>query len=116
MSGGTRKEEIERFSKASKDTDFAKMLKARMLSPDHLETQSQLRREIRVGTFVMYSGDAVLTSARTQTIRNRLQQLEDYIQASKKKLNSVKKGKPSIKYASLLYLLPVRSLTSALHY
>ncbi len=46
--GTTRKEEIERFSKASKDTDFARMLKARILNPDHLETQSQLRREIRV--------------------------------------------------------------------
>ncbi|TFK82700.1 hypothetical protein K466DRAFT_666322 [Polyporus arcularius HHB13444] len=82
LKGSTRKEEIERFSKASKDTDFARMLKARMLNPDHLETQSQLRREIR-------------------TIRGRLQQLEDYIQSSKKKLNSVKSGKPTLKPPSL---------------
>ncbi|RPD60964.1 hypothetical protein L226DRAFT_612704 [Lentinus tigrinus ALCF2SS1-7] len=82
LKGSTRKEEIERFSKASKDTDFARMLKARMLSPDHLETQSQLRREVR-------------------TIRGRLQQLEDYIQSSKKKLNSVKSGKPTLKPPSL---------------
>ena len=46
--GSTRQEEIERFSKASKDTEFARMLKQRMLSPDHLETQAQLRRDVRV--------------------------------------------------------------------
>ncbi|KAI0636172.1 hypothetical protein C8Q77DRAFT_1101977 [Trametes polyzona] len=78
----TRKEEIARFYKASQDTEFARMLKARTLSPEHLETQAQLRREIR-------------------TLRGRLQQLEDHIQASKKKLNSVKNGKPSLKPPSL---------------
>ncbi len=46
----TRKEEIARFHKASQDTEFARMLKARTLSPEHLETQAQLRREIRVST------------------------------------------------------------------
>lgn len=45
-----RKEEIVRFSKASTDAEFSKMLKARTLSPDHLETQLQLRRSIRVRT------------------------------------------------------------------
>ncbi|KAI0366339.1 hypothetical protein BV20DRAFT_972063 [Pilatotrama ljubarskyi] len=78
----TRKEEIARFSKASQDAEFARMLKARTLSPEHLETQAQLRREIR-------------------TIRGRIQQLEDHIQASKKKLNSMKNGKPSLKPPSL---------------
>ncbi|KAH9848407.1 hypothetical protein C2E23DRAFT_889067 [Lenzites betulinus] len=78
----TRKEEIARFHRASQDTEFARMLKARTLSPDHLETQAQLRREIR-------------------TMRGRIQQLEDHIQASKKKLNSLKDGKPSIKPPSL---------------
>ncbi|KAH9902536.1 hypothetical protein C8Q73DRAFT_634146 [Cubamyces lactineus] len=78
----TRKEEIERFSRASRDTEFARMLKARTLNPEHLETQAQLRREIR-------------------TIRGRIQQLEDHIQASKKKLNSLKNGKPTLKPPSL---------------
>lgn len=32
-----------------------------------------------------------------QTMRGRIQQLEDHIQASKKKLNSVKNGKPTLK-------------------
>ncbi|KAL1949793.1 hypothetical protein VTO73DRAFT_8674 [Trametes versicolor] len=78
----TRKEEIARFHRASQDTEFARMLKARTLSPEHLETQAQLRREIR-------------------TMRGRIQQLEDHIQASKKKLNSVKNGKPTLKPPSL---------------
>ena len=59
----TRKEEIERFSKASKDTDFAKMLKARILSPDHIETQSQLRREIRVSEMPVVGLNAALMTA-----------------------------------------------------
>ncbi|KAM5544595.1 hypothetical protein V8D89_001493 [Ganoderma adspersum] len=82
LKGSTREEEVERFSKASKDAEFARMLKQRTLSPDHLETQAQLRRDIRA-------------------IRGRIQQLEEYIQASKKKLNSVKNGKPSFKPPSL---------------
>ncbi|OSC99961.1 hypothetical protein PYCCODRAFT_746796 [Trametes coccinea BRFM310] len=78
----TRKEEIARFSRASQDAEFARMLKARTLSPEYLEMQAQLRREIR-------------------TIRGRVQQLEDHIQASKKKLNSLKNGKPTLKPPSL---------------
>ncbi|KAI0774968.1 hypothetical protein BD413DRAFT_290325 [Trametes elegans] len=78
----TRKEEIARFSRASQDVEFARMLKARALNPEHLETQAQLRREIRA-------------------IRGRIQQLEDHIQASKKKLNSVKNAKPTLKPPSL---------------
>jgi hypothetical protein len=44
----TRKEEILRFNRAQTDTEFAKMLKSRTLGPEHLETQSQLRRDIKV--------------------------------------------------------------------
>lgn len=50
--GSTREEEVERFSKASKDAEFARMLKQRNLSPDHLETQAQLRRDIRVSVLI----------------------------------------------------------------
>ena len=51
-----RKEEIVRFSKASTDNEFARMLKARSLGPDHVETQSQLRRSIRVRIRVLTYG------------------------------------------------------------
>lgn len=43
-----RKEEISRFNRAKSDAEFAKMLKIRTLGPEHLETQNQLRRDIRV--------------------------------------------------------------------
>jgi hypothetical protein len=48
LTAETKKEEIARFNKAKTDPEFAKMLKARTLGPEHLETQSQLRRDIRV--------------------------------------------------------------------
>jgi nucleoporin NUP159 len=47
---GTRREEIARFNKAKDDKEFAKMLKARTLGPEHSETQTQLRKSIRVST------------------------------------------------------------------
>ncbi|KZT70881.1 hypothetical protein DAEQUDRAFT_171504 [Daedalea quercina L-15889] len=82
LKASTRKEEIIRFSKASKDPDFARMLKARTLGPEHLEAQSQLRREIRA-------------------VRERLQQLEDHMQEAKKKLAHMKSGKAAIRPPSL---------------
>lgn len=48
LSAKTRKEEIGRFNRAKDDKEFAKMLKARSLGPEHLEAQAQLRRAIRV--------------------------------------------------------------------
>jgi nucleoporin NUP159 len=43
-----RKEEVIRFSKAKDDAEYAKILKTRSLGPEHLETQIQLRRGVRV--------------------------------------------------------------------
>ena len=37
-----------RFSKAKADPEFARILRARTLGPDAAETQSQLRKQIRV--------------------------------------------------------------------
>ncbi|EGN99042.1 hypothetical protein SERLA73DRAFT_54886, partial [Serpula lacrymans var. lacrymans S7.3] len=48
LKAGTRKEEIVRFNRAKTDEEFAKMLKVRTLGPEHLEAQSQLRRDIQV--------------------------------------------------------------------
>jgi nucleoporin NUP159 len=46
-----------RFNKAKTDQGFARMLKSRTLGPDHVEMQTQLRRDIRVGEslFVMHT-------------------------------------------------------------
>ncbi|EIN05033.1 hypothetical protein PUNSTDRAFT_138214 [Punctularia strigosozonata HHB-11173 SS5] len=78
----TKKEEIARFSRASTDAEFARMLKIRTLGPEHLETQSRLRRDIR-------------------TMRDRLQKLEDHLLECKKKLNEMKTGKPHFRPPSL---------------
>jgi len=55
LTAGTKKEEIARFNKAKTDPEFAKMLKVRTLGPEHLETQSQLRRDIRVRHYFLSS-------------------------------------------------------------
>ncbi|KAJ7583608.1 hypothetical protein C8J56DRAFT_724003, partial [Mycena floridula] len=78
----TRKEEIARFHKAKRDNDFARLLKTRTLGPEHLETQMQLRRNVRA-------------------IHTRIQQLEDHIRASKKKISEFKTGKPGFHAPSL---------------
>lgn len=51
----TRREEITRFSRAKADPDFAKMLKVRTLGPEHAETQSQLRKQVRVRAMISIS-------------------------------------------------------------
>ncbi|KAH9481729.1 hypothetical protein JR316_0006256 [Psilocybe cubensis] len=79
---GTRKEEIARFHKAKDDKDFAKMLKSRTLGPEHIETQTHLRKNIRA-------------------IRDRVQKLESHLQESKKKLSQAATCRPSVKAPSL---------------
>jgi len=78
----TRKEEIVRFNKAKTDAEYAKMLKIRTLAPEYSETQSQLRKNIRA-------------------IRDRVQKLEDHLQSSKKRINELRTGRPSIRPPSL---------------
>ncbi|KAI1797485.1 hypothetical protein LXA43DRAFT_417538 [Ganoderma leucocontextum] len=76
LKGSTREEEVERFSKASKDTEFARMLKQRTLSPDHLETQAQLRRDIRVSVpmtvMTTIALSVILGHSRTDTAARRV--------------------------------------------
>jgi nucleoporin NUP159 len=76
------------------------MLKARMLSPEQTELQTQLRREIRVSRKLKrIRGSAVLTSITQppQVVQDRVTKMEDHLQASKKKLNEFRTGKPSVK-------------------
>ncbi|TDL16488.1 hypothetical protein BD410DRAFT_902018 [Rickenella mellea] len=78
----TRKEEIVRFSRAKADPEFAKMLKVRTLGPEHAETQTLLRKQIR-------------------SINDRVEQLEDHLQSCMKKLSEYRTGKPSFRPPSL---------------
>ncbi|KAJ7056555.1 hypothetical protein C8F01DRAFT_1257223 [Mycena amicta] len=75
-------EEIGRFLKAQHDKDFAKMLKARTLGPEHLETQSHLRRSVR-------------------TIQDRIQKLESHLQESKKRLSRANGGNAGLRAPTL---------------
>ncbi|KAJ6577346.1 hypothetical protein B0H19DRAFT_1019727 [Mycena capillaripes] len=82
LKAGTRREEIGRFLKAQHDNDFAKMLKARTLGPEHLETQTHLRRSIRA-------------------IQDRIQKLESHLQDSKKRLSRATSGNPGLRAPTL---------------
>ena len=64
----TRKEEIERFSKAKNDADFEKMMKSRTLRPEQTEKQTKLRRDIRA-------------------LSSRVSELEGQLKSSKKLVN-----------------------------
>ncbi|GAW05800.1 hypothetical protein LENED_007680 [Lentinula edodes] len=82
IKAGTRREEIARFNKAKSDNEFSKMLKSRTLGPEHLENQTQLRRNIRA-------------------MRTKVDQLEDQLRAHKKRLSEVNTGRPTLKPPSL---------------
>ncbi|KAF7317019.1 hypothetical protein HMN09_00436300 [Mycena chlorophos] len=82
LKAGTRREEVGRFLKAQNDKEFAKMLKARTLGPEHLETQTQLRRGVR-------------------TIQDRIQKLESNLQESKKRLSRANSGNPGLRAPTL---------------
>ncbi|KAF8207210.1 hypothetical protein K438DRAFT_1931247 [Mycena galopus ATCC 62051] len=82
LKAGTRREEIGRFLKAQHDNDFAKMLKARTLGPEHLETQTHLRRSIRA-------------------MQDRIQKLESHLQESKKRLSRANSGNPGLRAPTL---------------
>ncbi|KAJ6468466.1 hypothetical protein C8R45DRAFT_909556 [Mycena sanguinolenta] len=82
LKAGTRREEIGRFLKAQHDNDFAKMLKSRTLGPEHLETQTHLRRSIRA-------------------MQDRIQKLESHLQESKKRLSRANSGNPGLRAPTL---------------
>ncbi|KAF8969236.1 hypothetical protein BDZ97DRAFT_1796720 [Flammula alnicola] len=82
LKAGTRREEIARFNKAKSDKEFAKILRSRTLGPEHSETQTHLRKNIRA-------------------IRDRIQKLETHLQEDKKKLAQSTSCKPSFRAPSL---------------
>lgn len=75
------------------------MMKARILSPEQTELQTQLRRDMRVSLkdTGMYVAFMHKLTRILQSIQDRVTKMEDHLQGSKKKLNEFKTGKPSIK-------------------
>ncbi|CAK5268804.1 unnamed protein product [Mycena citricolor] len=82
LKAGTKREEIGRFIKAQHDPEFAKMLKSRSLGPEHLETQSVLRRGIR-------------------QLQDRVQKLEGHLEESKKRLSRANSGTAGLRAPTL---------------
>ena len=70
------------------------MLKTRTLGPEHLETQTNLRRNLRVCIGRINSYIVLML---WQIVRDRVQALEDNLNALKKKLSQQKSGKVSIR-------------------
>lgn len=94
----TRKEEILRFSKATSTAEFTKMMKLRTLGPEHLETQTKLRKQMRVGHFTCFLSHSAQLAH--QNIRDRVEKLEAHLQSSKKTLSRQKSGKVAFKYVA----------------
>ena len=72
------------------------MLKTRTLGPEHIETQTNLRRNLRVCIGRINSYIVLML---WQIVRDRVQALEDNLNALKKKLSQHKSGKVSIRWA-----------------
>jgi nucleoporin NUP159 len=70
------------------------MLRTRNLGPEHLEKQTRLRKQVRVGVCV--SCQFTLSHV-PQSIRDRVEKLESHLQAAKKKLEREKSGKVGFK-------------------
>ncbi|KIY43949.1 hypothetical protein FISHEDRAFT_9851, partial [Fistulina hepatica ATCC 64428] len=85
LKSNTKREEITQIEKAQSNKEFTKMMKSRVLGADHAETQMQMRKKVTV-------------------LRNRIQQLEDHLQASKKRLQQVSTGKAALRAPSLTVL------------
>ncbi|KAG8927597.1 hypothetical protein FRC02_008013 [Tulasnella sp. 418] len=78
----TQHEEIRRFIRAKNDPSFAHLVSIRHLGPEHAENQHRLRKLI-------------------QTVSDRVQQLEDIVAESKKKVDRLKAGMNSMQTPTL---------------
>lgn len=87
-----RKEEVDRFQKAKSNNEFVKMLKARTLGPEHVETQMRLRRSVRVSERIIHRQHITFR----QAIQQRLRDLEAHFQESKKRLGRSKLAKVTL--------------------
>ncbi|KAG9095083.1 hypothetical protein FRC07_011152 [Ceratobasidium sp. 392] len=77
-----KKNEIARYLKAKKDPKYTRLLKSRTSSPEHVESQTKLRKSIQV-------------------VRERTRQLEDFMATQKARLQKQKEGRREFKVPSL---------------
>lgn len=77
-----KRDEAARFLRARKDPSFAKLVHVRHLGPEHVENQQRLRRT-------------------THMVRERMQELEDYLHTIKTTVANEKSGRSSLRPPSL---------------
>ncbi|KAG8708638.1 hypothetical protein FRC08_018804 [Ceratobasidium sp. 394] len=77
-----KKNEIARYIKAKKDPKYTRLLKSRTSSPEHVESQTKLRKSIQI-------------------VRERTRQLEDFMATQKSRMQKQKEGKREFKVPSL---------------
>ena len=77
-----KRDEAARFLRARKDPSFAKLVHVRHLGPEHMENQQRLRRT-------------------THMVRERMQELEDYLHTIKTTVANDKSGRSSLRPPSL---------------
>ncbi|CED85606.1 Nuclear pore complex, Nup214/CAN component [Phaffia rhodozyma] len=95
LKADTKLEEVARFLRARDDPDFAKMVRIRQLGPEHLENQQRLRKT-------------------TQTVRDRIGQLENHLDILRKEVIREKNGRASMKAPTLDSISrTIRNITAA---
>lgn len=77
-----KRDETSRFLRARKDPSFAKLVHVRHLGPEHMENQQRLRRT-------------------THMVRERMQELEDYLHTIKTAVANDKQGRTAMQAPSL---------------
>ncbi|WFC95170.1 hypothetical protein MBRA1_001817 [Malassezia brasiliensis] len=82
LKGEIKRDEAARFLRARKDPSFAKLVHVRHLGPEHMENQQRLRRT-------------------THMVRERMQELEDYLHTIKTTVANEKSGRSSLRPPSL---------------
>ncbi|CAE6440870.1 unnamed protein product, partial [Rhizoctonia solani] len=77
-----KRNEIARYIKAKKDPKYTRLLKSRTSSPEHIESQTKLRKSLQI-------------------VRERTRQLEDFMAAQRSRIQKQKEGRREFKVPSI---------------
>ncbi|KEP48699.1 hypothetical protein V565_117840 [Rhizoctonia solani 123E] len=77
-----KRNEIARYLKAKKDPKYTRLLKSRTSSPEHIESQTKLRKSLQI-------------------VRERTRQLEDFMATQRSRIQKQKEGRREFKVPSI---------------
>ncbi|KAH7341645.1 hypothetical protein B0J17DRAFT_714801 [Rhizoctonia solani] len=77
-----KRNEIARYIKAKKDPKYTRLLKSRTSSPEHIESQTKLRKSLQI-------------------VRERTRQLEDFMATQRSRVQKQKEGRREFKVPSI---------------